>query len=101
MVSLGKMLRVKRMIILIHRTIQQVLWIITHELSDPGEEKQRERKEKIKSSTDKMSQSNVVPMLTTRWLYKTMLVKSFVFIHPWKRTTHSLRKVDPLDLHTV
>lgn len=41
MVSLGKMVRIQCMIVLIHRTIQQVLWIITHELSDPGKAKKK------------------------------------------------------------
>ena len=36
MVSLGEMVRVQSVIVLVHRTIQKVLWIITHELSDPG-----------------------------------------------------------------
>lgn len=33
------MVRVQSMIVLVHRTIQQVLWIISHELSDPGQAK--------------------------------------------------------------
>ena len=38
-VSLVKMIRVQGMIVFIHRTIQKVLWVITHELSDPGGKK--------------------------------------------------------------
>lgn len=47
MVSFGKVVRVQSMVVLIHRAIQKVLRLITHELSDSGEEKK-----KINSSTE-------------------------------------------------
>lgn len=71
-VSLGKMVRVQSVIVLIHRTIQQVFWIVTHELSDPGEEK------KISSSPDMLKkcsdQASVVSTMNTRWLCMIVLV---------------------------
>lgn len=72
--SLGKMVRVQSMIVLIHRTIQQVLWIITHELSDPGQ-----GKKKLNSSTHTLrgfrDYAPVVSTLNTRWFCVTVLVR--------------------------
>ena len=39
-VSLGEMIRVLCMVILINRTVQQVFWVITHELSDSVQAKE-------------------------------------------------------------
>lgn len=36
MVSLCEIVWVQSVVVLVHRTVQQVLWIVTHELSDPG-----------------------------------------------------------------
>lgn len=47
MVSFGKVVRVQSMVVLVHRAIQKVLGLITHELSDSGEEKK-----KMNSSTE-------------------------------------------------
>lgn len=69
--NLVKMVGIQSMIVLIHRTIQQVLRIITHQLSDPG----RAQKKWIFPLTHKLGyQAPVVVKLNTRWLCMTMLV---------------------------
>lgn len=40
-VSFGKMVRVQGVVVLIHRAIQQVLWLVSHQLSDSGEDKKK------------------------------------------------------------
>lgn len=39
--SLGQVVGVQGVIVLIHRAVQQIPWIVTHELSDPGSTKGR------------------------------------------------------------
>lgn len=68
-VGLGEVVRVLSMIVLIYWTIQQVLWIITHELSDSGRATNKQISQQIG-----FDYASVVSPLNTRWLCVTMLI---------------------------
>lgn len=55
------------MVILINGAVQQVLWVITHELSDPGRAKKKSHKGSVV-----LSMSPVVSPVNTRWLWVAM-----------------------------